>query len=153
MNAQETIDHSNSEFWNELCGSRLTRRLGITARDDASIARFDAAYLATYPYLLRRVPIARFAGLRVLEVGRGYGTLRQRIAQNCGEYTGFDIAAGPVDMMNHRLARLPRAAGRAQQGSILHCPFPNESFDAGVAIGCYHHTGNLQRPSTKPTAS
>lgn len=55
---------------------------------------------------------------------------------------GLDIAQGPVDGLNHRLAQccLP---GRAIQGSILSPPFGDESFDVVVAIGCYHHTGNL----------
>ncbi len=45
-------------------------------------------------------------------------------------------------MVNHRLeqAGLP---GKATQGSILEPPFPDASFDAIVAIGCLHHTGNL----------
>jgi SAM-dependent methyltransferase len=47
-------------------------------------------------------------------------------------------------MVNHclRQAGLP---GRARQGDILSCPFADNSFDQVVAIGCYHHTGNLAR--------
>jgi SAM-dependent methyltransferase len=36
-------------------------------------------------------------------------------------------------------------SGRAVQGSILKAPFPDESFDYVVSIGCLHHTGNIER--------
>jgi SAM-dependent methyltransferase len=47
-------------------------------------------------------------------------------------------------MVNARLAQrgLP---GRAVQGSMLDCPFPDEAFDCVVSIGCFHHTGDAQR--------
>src|SRR5262249_1904877 len=35
--------------------------------------------------------------------------------------------------------------GQAVQGSALDMPFPDGSFDLVVSIGCFHHTGNLQR--------
>ena len=138
------VTEANRRFWDELCGNALAQSVGITDRTGASLARFDEAYLEMYPYLLRRVPVADFAGLRVLEVGLGYGTLGQKIAQSCGSYTGLDIAYGPVDMMRHRLG-LAGIAGGAVQGSVLHAPFPDASFDRVVAIGCFHHTGDTQR--------
>lgn len=141
---QVDIDQRNAAFWDELCGSNLAQVLGITTRDSASLTRYDRAYMDLYPYLPRHVPFDNFAGQRVLEIGLGYGTLGQKIAEHCGEYVGLDIAAGPVAMMNYRLEQL-QAHGQAQQGSMLTCPFPDESFDAVVSIGCFHHTGNLQR--------
>jgi SAM-dependent methyltransferase len=56
----------------------------------------------------------------------------------------LDVAAGPVAGVNQRLrqAGLP---GEAVQGSILAAPFDDASFDHVVAIGCLHHTGDLQR--------
>jgi len=46
-------------------------------------------------------------------------------------------------MVNHRLAQesLP---GKAIQGSILAPKLESNSFDTIIAIGCLHHTGNLQ---------
>src|SRR6185295_2793660 len=84
------------------------------------------------------------AGRRVLEVGLGYGTLGQKIVEAGAIYTGLDIAAGPVRMMQHRLS-LQDLPGSVQQGSVLACPFPDESFDCVVSIGCFHHTGNARR--------
>jgi SAM-dependent methyltransferase len=142
MTAQQAIDAANAAFWDEMCGTTAARRLGVTGPDPASIARFDAWFFATYPYLDRHVGFAELAGRDVLEVGLGYGSVSQRLAAGGARFTGLDIARGPVDWVNHRLAQagLP---GRAVQGSILDPPFPAQSFDAIVAIGCYHHTGDI----------
>ncbi len=97
-----------------------------------------------YPYLARHVPFGELKGRKVMEVGLGYGTLSQKIAEAGADYRGLDIAAGPVQMVNHRLQQ-SGLAGKAVQGSVLECPFADGEFDWVVAIGCLHHTGNLQR--------
>ena len=58
-------------------------------------------------------------------------------------YAGLDIVAGHVEMVNHQLKQVD-LTGKATQGSILEPPFNDESFDAIVAIGCLHRTGNLK---------
>ena len=133
---------ANSLFWNELCGSALARTLGIKDSSPDSLKRFDDWYFDFYPYLLPFVNVAHIGGQRVLEVGLGYGSLSQKIAEAGAIYTELDIAAGPVGMVNHRLAQrgLP---GCAVRGSVLECPFPDQSFDVAIAIGSLHHTGNL----------
>lgn len=138
----QTVGGANASYWNELCGSTLARRLGITDDSRESLARFDRWYFRFYDYLLPFVATESLAGKRVLEVGLGYGSLSQALAEIRARYIGLDIAPGPVAMVNHRLAQnsLP---GHAVQGSVLNCPFPDQSFDAVVAIGSLHHTGNL----------
>jgi SAM-dependent methyltransferase len=56
----------------------------------------------------------------------------------------MDLAQKPVDHMNWR-PRLHNLSGRAVQGSALQMPFPDASFDFVASIGCFHHTGNVQR--------
>lgn len=143
MTDTAAIARANAKFWDELCGTTFARSLGITDHSPQSLRRFDAAYLARYPYLLRHVAPERLVGLKVLEVGLGYGTLGQRIAAAGAQYTGLDIARGPVEMMRYRLssAGLP---GNVVQGSMLDCPLPDATFDCVVSIGCFHHTGDLQ---------
>jgi SAM-dependent methyltransferase len=141
---QATIDRANAEFWNELCGSSLARRIGVTDYSPASLRRFDHAYFAMYPYLLPIVRPERMAGRRVLEIGLGYGSLGQRIAEAGARYTGLDLAVQPVRMVEHRL-RLLHLPGTALRGSALDMPFPDEHFDFVVSIGCFHHTGDVQR--------
>lgn len=138
------ISAANTAFWDELCGSAAARVLHITDATPESLARFDQWYFEFYPYLERHIPFGGLAGKRVLEVGLGYGSVSQRLAAAGALYHGLDIAEGPVEMVRHRL-RQSALAGEVRQGSILDCPWENGAFDHVVAIGCYHHTGNLER--------
>lgn len=138
------IDEANEKFWNELCGTSLAQSLGITDRSAASLRKYDDAYLGFYPYLLKHVPVQAMRGKDVLEVGLGFGTLGQRIVEAGAKYTGADIAAGPVENMNHRIRLLQAPDARAVQANILRSGFAPESFDWVVSIGCFHHTGDMQ---------
>lgn len=139
-----TTDQANVEFWNELCGSNLAQSVGITDHSKSSLQRFDRAYLEYYPYLLRYVKLDGLTNRRVLEIGLGYGTLGQRIAEAGSDYFGLDIAEAPVRMMQHRL-RLHHLAGFCARGSALNLPLASESLDVVISIGCLHHTGNVAR--------
>jgi SAM-dependent methyltransferase len=116
--AQQGVDTANADFWTELCGSHLAREIGVTDASAASLARFDQAYFDVYPYLGRYLPW--HSGERVLEIGLGYGTVGQALAQRGLDYHGLDISPGPVAI-----------------------PHPDESFAVVVSIGCLHHTGDL----------
>jgi len=137
------ISSRNSEFWNELCGTSLAKYLGIDDASMASLKRFDDWYFNFYPYLFDHIPFAAMKGKNVLEIGLGYGTVSQCLAASGAHYTGLDIAPGPVEMVNHRIQQAG-LIGQAMQGSILEPSFADDSFDYIVAIGCLHHTGDLQ---------
>ena len=141
---QSKIDEENAAFWDELCGSVEAKRLGVVDSGKESLRKFDDWYMGNYPYLYRQIPFADMKGRMVLEVGLGYGTISQKIAEVGADYVGLDIAKNPVGMVNHRL-RQNRLPGMARQGNILNCPFGDGEFDWVVAIGCFHHTGNLKR--------
>lgn len=140
--AEQSIDALNAEFWDELCGSSLARALGITEVSPATLGRFDAAYLAKYPYLERYLPGAPDAGKSLLEIGLGFGTVGQLLARRGYRYVGVDIAPGPVAMMRSRL-EWSEVDGEAQVASALELPFEAAAFDHVVSIGCLHHTGDL----------
>jgi SAM-dependent methyltransferase len=141
---QTDISSDNAAFWDELCGSQLAKSLGVTDWSPASLKKFDDWYFQFYPYLFDHIPFDSLKGKDVLEVGLGYGTVSQRLAEAGANYSGLDIAQGPVSVVNQRM-RQAALNGQATQGSILEPPFGPESFDAVVAIGCLHHTGDLQR--------
>jgi len=141
---QAEIDRRNSEFWDQLCGTRLAASLGIADDSPESLAKFDAWYFRFYPYLFKHIPFADMAGKKVLEAGLGYGSVARELAAAGARYHGLDIAPGPVAMAKRRLALLG-VDGDVRQGSILAPPFPPESFDWVVTIGCLHHTGDLKR--------
>ena len=143
---QSAIDAENAAFWDELCGSSLARSLAIQDASAESLRRFDAAYLAHYPYLEQYLETESVAGRRVLEIGLGYGTVSGRLAGAGAELHGVDIAGGPVEMVRHRLRLAGRPADeRVVQGSALDLPFTDASFDRVYSIGCLHHTGDLPR--------
>ena len=137
------ISKQNAAFWDELCGSHLAKVLGITDSSIASLKKFDDWYFDFYPYLFEHIPFAEMSGKKVLDIGLGYGTVAQRLAEAGADYTGLDIAQGPVSMVNQRLAQ-SQLPGNAVQGSILAPPFDPGTFDYVTAIGCLHHTGDLQ---------
>lgn len=138
------VDEKNVAFWDELCGTHLATTLGITDASPASLEKFDNWFFDFYPYVFEHVPLHDLADRDVLEVGLGYGSLSQKIAQAGARYCGLDIAPGPVGMIRHRLgqAGLP---GKGEEGSILAAPFPSDSFDRIITIGCLHHTGDMAR--------
>jgi SAM-dependent methyltransferase len=144
--AQAHIDADNAEFWDELCGTAFARRVGVADSSAQSLARFDAAYLDFYPYLKGYLPPSGASG-RVLEIGLGYGTLGQALADRGLDYSGLDIAEGPVAMMRHRLSNLgvEDPASRVLVGSALDIPHRAARFDFVYSIGCLHHTGDLPR--------
>src|SRR5262245_4508455 len=143
MEAQNlNLHQQNIAFWNELCGSHLASILGITDASARSLKKFDDWFLAYYPYVFLHIPFDELKDKEVLEVGLGYGTIAQRLAESGARYTGLDIADGPVGMVKHRI-RQAGLDGDAKQGSILNAPFPDESFELIVTIGCLHHTGDL----------
>ncbi len=138
------VDRRNEEFWDELCGSGLAKALGLEGRDRETLDAFDRAYSGFYPYLYGYLDRFPLAAKRVLEIGLGYGTLGQEIVRRGAEYHGLDIAAGPVQMMRHRLSMLGVGGEeRIVQGSAAAIPFPDEMFDYVYTIGCLHHTGAL----------
>lgn len=141
---QDIIDAVNMSFWDELCGSNAAKVLGVTDASPQSLKRFDDWFLGFYPYLFLHIPFEELRGKDVLEIGLGYGTVAQRLAESGAHYAGLDIANGPVAMAKYRLQQIGRHA-EISQGSVLTAPFAADSFDFIVTIGCLHHTGNMAR--------
>jgi len=145
--AQHNVDERNAAFWDELCGTSLARSIDVTDRSPESLRRFDDAYMDLYPYLPAQLRSPQRTGEPLLEIGLGYGTVSQRLAEAGFDYHGLDIAPGPVEMVRHRLRMLEVADAdkRVLQGSALDIPHPDGSFGHVVSIGCLHHTGGLPK--------
>src|SRR5687768_1615640 len=134
---QQEIDKQNQKFWAELCGTVFAQDLGLTGKDLETIKKYDQAYMDYYPYLLEMIHPEQMRGKKVLEIGLGYGTLARNLASQSESYTGLDISEGPVFMANHSF-ELMNIRGQAKVGSALAIPFPDQSFDFVVSIGCLH---------------
>ncbi|MBI2791893.1 MAG: class I SAM-dependent methyltransferase [Gammaproteobacteria bacterium] len=140
---QEELDATNKDFWNELCGTHLAKHLGVNDSSIESLAKFDNFFLDYYPYVKKHIDLEKINGQRVLEVGLGYGTVGQMLAQAGANYHALDIAFNAVQMTKHRLMQ-NNLQGDLRQGSMITCPFPDNYFDFVISIGCFHHTGNMQ---------
>ena len=147
MSDQQAIDQSNAAFWDELCGTSLAQSIGVTDHSPDSLRRFDAAYMDLYPYLPGQLRAPDRPGEALLEIGLGYGTVSQRLAEEGFGYHGLDIARGPVEIVRERLRRLHVAnvEDRVVQDTALDIPHPDGAFGHVVSIGCLHHTGDLPR--------
>jgi SAM-dependent methyltransferase len=141
----QSINVDNSRFWNDICGTEWARSVGLTSLSPDNLRRFDQAYLDYYPYLKKYVAKENLAGMRVLELGLGYGTLGQLLVEAQCDYFGVDIAFNPVAMMRYRLYLLGKEPYRVQVSSAHDLPFRNEEFSFVYTIGCLHHTGDLER--------
>jgi SAM-dependent methyltransferase len=143
---RENIDQANAEFWDELCGSWLAVSLGIKEVNPGNLRRFDDAYFSLYPYLSEYFLGESLQAQKVLEIGLGYGTLGQALAEEGCDYFGLDIAEGPVEMMCYRLNQMGREwRGKVQTGSVQNIPYKDSTFDYVYSIGCLHHTGDIER--------
>ena len=132
----------NAQFWNDICGTNAAINLGLTDRTLNSLEVFDKWFFGIYPYLMPFVNKALSKNLNVLEVGLGYGSVGYALINEGHTYCGLDIANGPVQLMQYRI-RESGQVGDAQLGDVLKCPFEDSTFDAAIAIGSLHHTGNF----------
>lgn len=141
-----TTSENNSKFWDEMCGSTLAQSIGIKDFSIGELKKFDDEYFYLYPYLQAYFPKEVLNKSKIVEFGLGFGTLSQFLASNAKEYTGVDIAQGPVNIVNHRMDQLKLAErARAKVGSALEMPFESGSVDFLASIGCFHHTGNFPK--------
>jgi SAM-dependent methyltransferase len=143
MSHEDTND-LNSKFWDELCGTNIAKVLGISDDSAESLHLFDKWFFDFYPYLFTHLaPVIAIRG-KTLEVGLGYGSVATFLMSKDVEYFGLDIASGPVEMANRRASYLDQKRIVAQMGNVLNLsPFSSEEFDAAVAIGSLHHTGDF----------
>src|SRR3954469_19216054 len=133
--ARHDVDARNAAFWDELCGTSLAQSIGVTDHSEDSLRRFDDAYMDLYPYLPAQLRPPRQAGEPLLEIGLGYGTVSQRLAEGGFDYHGLDIATGPVEIVRERLRMLGIAGGARQvvQGSALDIPHADGTFGRVVS--------------------
>ena len=142
--SNKNLDKTNAEFWNELCGSSLALSSDIKEITPQNLRLFDEAYFSFYPYLREYYVNEPLGDKKVLEIGLGYGSLGQALAERCGQYYALDVASGPAGMMRYRLSKMGwNWRGKIHVGSALNVPFRDSSFDYVYSIGCLHHTGDL----------
>jgi ubiquinone/menaquinone biosynthesis C-methylase UbiE len=105
---------------------------------------YDDGFFDFYPYLKGYFDQLELEEHSVCEIGLGYGTASSFLAEKSASYHGVDIAQGPVDMVNKRLEYLGKPQA-ARLGSCHKLDFSDNSLNNVVSIGCFHHTGSIQK--------
>lgn len=137
----QDVSLANSEYWNELCGSRAARKLGITAGDPQGVQTFDSWFFDFYPYIAgeRFIPWGSLQGSRVLEIGLGYGTISRRLGVASEHVVSLDIAPKAVEFVRDTAPKVSPVTS-----SALQLPFADGVFDYVITLGCLHHTGDME---------
>ena len=137
---QNDLQQKNSEYWSALCGSRAAKKIGLEAGDPGGVDKFDTWFFNFYPYLLgdQFIPWSSLRDNKVIEIGLGYGSVSRRLSTTNGQVVSVDVAPGAVNF-----ARDTAKNCSPVRASALELPFPTDTFDLLVSLGCLHHTGNL----------
>jgi len=137
----EDVSLANSEYWNELCGSRAARKLGITAGDPQGVQTFDAWFFDFYPYIAgeRFIPWGSLRCSQVLEIGLGYGTVSRRLGDASKHVVSLDIAPSAVNFVRDTAPKVSPVTS-----SALRLPFADGVFDYVITLGCLHHTSDME---------
>ena len=140
------MSHNHQIFWNELCGSRAFKNLGLNEVSPSAISKFDEWYVDYYPYLYDYIPFNSLSDKKVLGIGLGFGTVGEKLFKKAKSYTGLDYAKGPVAMVNQRIIwDNKQDSASAGQGDATNLPFDDDTFDLVVSISCLHHTGDTKK--------
>ena len=138
------LDNQNSEFWNELCGTRTAIDLGVVDDSKESIELFDDYFFKFYPYIKKYIPYKLLKEKKILEIGIGYGSVSEKLFNSSAVYNAVDISNGPLEFIKHR-ANFYNKKVNTKNASAKELPFESEIFDAVISIGCLHHTGDLKK--------
>ena len=122
----------------------MAAKLGISNHSPESQRIFDDWFFAFYPYLIPFLEDSLINKENILEVGLGFGSVSTILANSKHSYTGLDIAESAVAMCNSRLQQIGKPL-TSVHGDALSTPFPDMNFDAVVAVGSLHHTGDFDR--------
>jgi len=147
----EAITHHydvGNEFYELVLGQSMTYSCARfvspaddgTGRPDASLPLADAQ-AAKHDMICRKLGLDHSPGLRLLDVGCGWGSMAIHAATHYGaRVVGITISAAQADLARKRVA----AAGVAEQVEIRlqdYRDLGGERFDAISSIGMFEHVG------------
>ena len=135
------LDDQNASFWNEPCGTTAALNNGFDLNTKQGREDFDRWYWGFYPYLMPLVDEAINDAKSVLEIGIGSGSLSRYLSTKDFDLTLLDVAPEALNFVNSSIAK-PNL--KILNRSILEPESKSMKFDAILAIGSLHHTGDLK---------
>lgn len=139
-----SLDNANASFWNEPCGSTFASARGLDVSTIDGLLEFDRQYMGFYPYLEGFLDEVSEGAASVVEVGLGLGTVARNLAMRGLHYSGIDVATQPCRFIKASFDALGLKGDFYARSVLSTAPqYVGGPFDAGVAIGSLHHTGDL----------
>ncbi|GMQ88876.1 MAG: hypothetical protein BMS9Abin09_0316 [Gammaproteobacteria bacterium] len=140
--------HRDSENTMESNSGSVEREVPdiVTSSDDYArrfSGRAGEYFLQVQSDTVRTVMGGQGDGMRLIDVGGGHGQLAPMFFEQ-----GYDVTVfGSANECHSRLLKIPAVGRRLDYvtGDVLDLPFPDQSFDAVVAVRLISHIDNWQR--------
>ncbi|MFP5213641.1 MAG: class I SAM-dependent methyltransferase [Acidobacteriota bacterium] len=133
------------QFWqNHPCGEdQVGGLLRYRSDYDSFFSAYDRCRYNKESHIPECLDGIDFRGKRVLEIGLGQGADSEQIIRRGAVWTGLDITQESVRRVQTRLALRNLPYKELKQGSVLHMPFEDESFDIVFSHGVLHHVPDV----------
>ncbi|MFD3745436.1 class I SAM-dependent methyltransferase [Nocardia sp. NPDC058633] len=129
-----------NDFYRLVLGPSMTYSCArFVPADDGSL---EAAQRAKHDLICRKLGLAEQSGMRLLDVGCGWGSMAMHAASTYGaKVVGVTISSAQVEHARRRVAE----AGLSSSVEIRLCDYRDlkgEEFDAISSIGMFEHVGS-----------
>jgi cyclopropane-fatty-acyl-phospholipid synthase len=126
----------SNDFYRRLLGPSLTYSCAVWTDPDVSL---ETAQRAKHDLVCRKLGLA--PGMRLLDVGCGWGSLLLHAARHCGvEGVGVTLSDAQADLASKRIAE----AGLSDRLTVRvqdYRDVPDGPFDAISSVGMFEHVG------------
>lgn len=143
---RQAISHHydvGNEFYGLFLGSSMTYSCARFVDPDMDL---DAAQAAKHDLICRKLGLQRRPGMRLLDVGCGWGSLAMHAAQHYdARVVAVSISSEQVELARRRV----RDAGLADRVDIRlqdYRELRGETFDAISSVGMFEHVGAARMP-------
>lgn len=134
------IYEETKEFWNEQpCGSTHMPDLFRLNDKKKYFASFDKYFWNLYPYVKPFMDYKKMKGKTVLEIGLGSGTTLGESCKYARKVYGVDLSNKTIELNSKRKEIYHLDNLKLINCSATKLPFPDESIDIVVSLGCIHH--------------
>ncbi|MBI4651055.1 class I SAM-dependent methyltransferase [Candidatus Desantisbacteria bacterium] len=132
-------------FWNQHpCGDLQVGGLQQRGGDyEAFFIDYDRFRYRKEAHILKCLDDIDFKGKQVLEIGLGQGADSEQIIKRGAIWSGLDLTPESVARIQTRLSLRQLPHQSVKQGSVLHIPYDDRSFDIVFSHGVLHHVPNI----------
>lgn len=133
------------QFWEaHPCGENLVPR-----DEDWALffEQYDRFRYGTEGHILGELDAIGLDGKKVLEIGIGQAADSLQIAKRGGRWSGLDLTDAAILRAKTRFKLAGMAFDEAKQGSVLHIPYDDDSFDIVYSHGVLHHVPEIKAGS------